>query len=74
MGHEKNHLKWLLPHGFEVLCFNQAQLLPTFDVNDVIRVVGSLGSSVYNDVLTTNFRGDIISQGSLVKEDDSENE
>ena len=74
MGHEKNHLKWRLPHGFEVLCFNQAYLLPTFDVNDVIRVVGSLGSSVYNDVLTTNFRGDIISQGSLSKEDGSENE
>ena len=69
MGQQKNHLKWLLPYGFEVLCFNQAGLLPTFAPDDVIRVIGELGSSTYNDVYTTNFRGDIVSAGSL-REDD----
>ena len=62
-------MKWLLPYGFEVLCFNQAGLLPTFAPDDVIRVIGELGSSTYNDVYTTNFRGDIVSAGSL-REDD----
>ena len=44
-------------------------VLRSFAPDDVIRVIGELGSSTYNDVYTTNFRGDIVSAGSL-REDD----
>lgn len=58
IGSLKQHLKILLPHGFEVLCWNQADMLSELQEADVVRVVGSLGVSEFREKRTINFMGD----------------
>lgn len=58
IGSVKQHLKILLPHGFEVLCWNQANMLDDLRNAAVVRVVGSLGVSEFREKRTVNFMGD----------------
>lgn len=58
MGSTKQHLKILLPHGFEVLCFNQASFINMADAGGMVEVIGHLSANEFNGHYTINFIGE----------------
>lgn len=60
MGSVKQHLKIKLAYGFEVLLWNQAQLMRLADTNAEIQVVGNIQSSEYKGNVTFNFVGTVV--------------
>jgi single-stranded-DNA-specific exonuclease len=63
IGTAKQHLKIVLPNGFEVLCWNQGSFAATFSPSDVLYVDGDIGSSEYRGRTTMNFCGTIRKEG-----------
>lgn len=57
MGSLKQHVKGTFPYGFELLCWNQAQLLSDWQDASLIHVFGHLGISEFRDRRTVNFIG-----------------
>lgn len=62
MGKAKQHLKISLMNGFDVLCWNQAHLLKQKDSFDKHTVIGHLGRSEYQGVMSVNFVGTFVEQ------------
>ena len=63
IGGAKQHLKLLLPNGFEVLCWNQGSFASGLRDSDVCYVDGDLGCSEYRGRYTVNFSGVIRKEG-----------
>lgn len=61
MGSSNQHLKLELPHGFEVLLWNQADKLKYRNLigHDLV-VLGHIGVSEFNDLTTVNFTGQLL--------------
>lgn len=58
MGGLKNHVKFILQGGFEVICWNSVHLLDK--LGDKIVVRGFLERNVFNDVSKLNLIGEIV--------------
>ena len=58
MGGRKQHAKIILDQGFEVLLWNQADLINSIDSNDLF-IEGNLGLSDFMGKTTVNFMGNI---------------
>lgn len=58
MGSTKQHVKITLKHGFEILCWNQAELVNGLKKQDEVIVVGKLGCSDFAGRRSLNFIGD----------------
>lgn len=57
IGSMKQHLKIILPYGFEVLCFNQAVYLDDIQPDDMVVLRGHLSINDYRGKYTINFIG-----------------
>lgn len=59
MGSMKQHLKVVLPHGFEVLCWNQSDKMSLARSNKPVEVWGRLGINRFRDSVTVQFMGEM---------------
>lgn len=57
MGSMNQHLKISLPHGFDVICWNQGDRLSLARTSDELRVWGKLSVNRYKDSVTVQFTG-----------------
>lgn len=57
MGSMNQHLKISLPHGFDVICWNQGDRLSLARTSDELRVWGKLSVNRYRDSVTVQFTG-----------------
>ena len=60
LGSNKQHVKFSLPYGFDVLCWNQAERLSEFSNAHSFEILGHLSKNEYNDLTTMQFIGDSI--------------
>ena len=79
LGKDKNHIKVVLPHGFVLVCFNQAAYFPKDIYVDqlpkVISVRGHLNLNEYAGIKSVQFMGSFgeeVDQRDLVREGDME--
>lgn len=62
IGKAKQHLKISFVNGFDVLCWNQAHLITQKDSFDTHTVMGHLGRSEFQGVMSVNFEGNFVEQ------------
>lgn len=60
IGKSKQHLKISFANGFDVLCWNQGNLIQQKDSFDDHVVYGHLGRSEYQGVMSVNFTGTLV--------------
>lgn len=59
IGSEKQHVKIKLDHGFEVLCWNQSQLLVNVVPETIVEVIGTLEVNEFAGKSTVALKGDM---------------
>lgn len=59
IGSEKQHVKIKLEHGFELLCWNQAQLLANVAPDSMVEVIGTMEISSFAGRDTVALKGDM---------------
>lgn len=60
IGSTNQHLKIILPYGFEVLCWNQANRFGEQDKKTEFEVAGRISQNEYNDKITIQFTGTLL--------------
>lgn len=59
IGSEKQHVKIHMEHGFEILCWNQAQLLDDLEPDSNVEVLGVLEINEFAGKTTVALKGDM---------------